>query len=88
MGKKYDFEALSEADIAELIEAKKKKEAEKLVREWPEEKIRIEKGRWGRHQILKGRTRVDLGKDVDPLEVSLEQAKELLAQKKTKKRTK
>ncbi len=88
VGKKYDFEALSEADIAELIEAKKKKEAEKLVREWPEEKIRIEKGRWGRHQILKGRTRVDLGKDVDPLEVSLEQAKELLAQKKTKKRTK
>ncbi|TNF76752.1 MAG: type I DNA topoisomerase, partial [Bacteroidetes bacterium] len=59
VAKKYDFEDLSEADIAELIEAKKKKEAEKLVREWPEEKIRIEKGRWGRHQILKGRIRVD-----------------------------
>ncbi|MFZ9003089.1 MAG: type I DNA topoisomerase [Robiginitalea sp.] len=88
VAKKYDFEDLSEADIAELIEAKKKKEAEKLVREWPEEKIRIEKGRWGRHQILKGRIRVDLGNDVDPLEVSLEQAKELLAKKKTKKRTK
>lgn len=88
VAKKYDFEDLSETDIAELIEAKKKKEAEKLVREWPEEKIRIEKGRWGRHQILKGRIRVDLGNDVDPLEVSLEQAKELLAKKKTKKRTK
>ncbi|MEJ2584019.1 MAG: type I DNA topoisomerase [Robiginitalea sp.] len=88
VNKKYDFENLSEADIAELIEAKKKKEAEKLVHEWPEEKIRIEKGRWGRHQIIKGRTRVDLSKDVDPLKVSLEQAKELLAKKKTKKRTK
>jgi len=88
VNKKYDFDALNEADIAELIEAKKKKEAEKLVREWPEEKIRIEKGRWGRHQIIKGRTRVDLSKDVDPLEVSLEQAQELLAKKKPKKRTK
>ncbi|MDX1333177.1 MAG: topoisomerase C-terminal repeat-containing protein, partial [Robiginitalea sp.] len=88
VNKKYDFDDLSEADIAELIEAKKKKEAEKLVREWPEEKIRIEKGRWGRHQIIKGRTRVDLSKDVDPLEVSLEQAQELLAKKKPKKRTK
>ena len=88
VNKKYDFDNLSEADIAELIEAKKKKEAEKLVHEWPEEKIRIEKGRWGRHQIIKGRTRVDLSKDVDPLQVSLEQAKELLAKKKPKKRTK
>jgi DNA topoisomerase-1 len=88
VSKKYDFDNLSEADIAELIEAKKKKEAEKLVREWPEEKIRIEKGRWGRHQIIKGRTRVDLSKDVDPMQVSLEQAQELLAKKKPKKRTK
>lgn len=88
VSKKYDFDNLSEGDISELIEAKKKKESEKLVHEWPEEKIRIEKGRWGRHQIIKGRTRVDLGKDVDPGQVSLEQAKELLARKKTKKRTK
>lgn len=85
VSKKYDFDNLNETDIAELIEAKKKKEAEKLVREWPEEQIRIEKGRWGRHQIIKGRTKVDLSKDVDPLGVSLDQAKELLAKKKTKK---
>ena len=86
INKKYDFDNLSEADIAELIEAKKKKEAEKLVREWPEESIRIEKGRWGRHQIIKGRTKVDLSKDVDPLGVSLEQAQELLGKKKKKKK--
>ena len=88
VSKKYDFDELSEADIAELIEAKKKKEAEKLVREWPEEKIRIEKGRWGRHQIIKGRTRVDLSKDVDPMKVSLEQVKKLLDKKKPKKSVK
>jgi DNA topoisomerase-1 len=86
INKKYDFDNLSEADIAELIEAKKKKEAEKLVREWPEESIRIEKGRWGRHQIIKGKTKVDLSKDVDPLGVSLEQAQELLGKKKKKKK--
>ncbi|MDM9631540.1 type I DNA topoisomerase [Robiginitalea aurantiaca] len=85
VNKKYDFDNLGEADISELIEAKKKKEAEKLVREWPEEKIRIEKGRWGRHQIIKGKTKVDLSKDVDPLGVSLEQAIELLGKKKKKK---
>ena len=83
--KKYDFDNLGEADISELIEAKKKKEAEKLVREWPEEKIRIEKGRWGMHQIIKVKTKVDLSKDVDPLGVSLEQAIELLGKKKKKK---
>jgi DNA topoisomerase-1 len=86
INKKYDFDNLSEADITELIEAKKKKEAEKLVREWPEESIRIEKGRWGRHQIIKGRTKVDLSKDVDPMGVSLEQAQELLGKKKKKKK--
>jgi DNA topoisomerase-1 len=88
VGKKYDFEGLTETDIVELIEAKKKKEADKLVQEWPSDKIRIEKGRWGRHQIIKGRTRVDLSKDVDPKAITLEQAKELLAQKKPKKRVK
>ncbi len=88
VGKKYDFDALTEADIAELIEDKKRKEAEKLVNEWPEEGIRIEKARWGRHHIIKGRTKVELGKDVDPLGVTLEQAQTLIAQKAPKKKTK
>ncbi len=82
VAKKYDFDHLSDADIAELIEDKKKKEAEKRVKEWPDEGIRIEKGRWGRHSVIKGRSRVDLAKDVDPQEVTLEQAIELLAAKK------
>jgi DNA topoisomerase-1 len=88
VGKKYDFDALTEEDIAELIEDKKKKEAEKRVREWPEEDIRIEKGRWGKLQLIKGRSRVPLAKDVDPHALSLDQAKELLGKKKTKKRSK
>ncbi|MBT8205719.1 MAG: type I DNA topoisomerase [Eudoraea sp.] len=87
VGKKYNFDALTEADIAQLIEDKKKKEAEKLVNEWPEEGIRIEKARWGRHNIIKGKTKVELAKDVDPLGVTLEQAQALLAKKAPKKKT-
>lgn len=91
VNKKYDFDNLSKEDIAELIEAKKKKEAEKLVQEWPSEGIRIEKARWGRHNILKGRTKVELSKDVDATKISLEEAKALLdkkAPKKSRTRTK
>ncbi len=88
VSKKYDFDNLSEEDIAELIEAKKKKEAERVVREWPEEGIRIEKARWGRHNIIKGRTKAELGKEVDVTKVSLEDAKSLLDKKKPRKKSK
>ena len=88
MGRKYDFDNLSQEDIEELIEGKKKKEAEKLVQEWPVEKIRIEKARWGRHTIIKGRIKVELSKDVDPMKVSLEEAKTLLEKKAPKKKAK
>ena len=88
MPRKYDFDHLSQADVAELIEDKKKKEAEKVVRQWPEEGIRIEKGRWGRHIVIKGRTKVDLSKDVDPGQLSLDQARELLGSRKNGKKSK
>ncbi|GLU43700.1 type I DNA topoisomerase [Allomuricauda sp. NBRC 101325] len=86
VSKKYDFDHLSQADINELIEAKKIKEAEKVVQEWPEEKIRIEKARWGRHNIIKGRVKVELTKDVDASKVTLEEAKALIEKKTPKKK--
>ncbi|WP_461532149.1 type I DNA topoisomerase [Sinomicrobium sp.] len=85
VNKKYDFDALSESDIAELIEDKLKKEAEKLVREWPEEGIRIEKARWGRHNIIKGKSKVELSKDVDVNALDLEEVKKRLGEKKQTK---
>ncbi len=88
VNKKYDFDHLSQSDINELIEAKKIKEAEKLVQEWPEEKIRIEKARWGRHNIIKGRIKVELSKDVDATKISLEEAQALIEKKSPKKKTK
>ncbi len=88
VNKKYDFDNLSEADIIELIESKKQKEAEKLIKEWSDEGIRIEKARWGRHTIIKGKTKVELAKEVDAANISLEDAQALLEKKKPKKKTK
>ncbi len=88
VNKKYDFDNLSLDDIAELIEAKKKKESERVVKEWPEEGIRIEKARWGRHQIIKGKLKAELAKEVDVTNFSLEDAQGLLEKKKPKKKSK
>lgn len=43
----YNFDTLSQQDINELIEKKMEKEANRFIRQWPEEKIAIENGRWG-----------------------------------------
>lgn len=85
---RFNFENLTQDEIVTLIEDKKKKEAEKVVRNWEEEGIRIEKGRWGRNALIKGKTKVDLNKDVDPEKISLEEAKELLAARKPTKKSK
>jgi len=88
VSKKYDFDNLSQENIAELIEIKKQKEIDKLVQEWPAEGIRIEKARWGRHNILKGRIKVELSKDVDATKISLEEAQKLIESKMPKKKSK
>lgn len=43
----YNFDALSQNDINELIAKKLEKEANRYIQQWPEEKIAIENGRWG-----------------------------------------
>lgn len=45
--RRYNFDALSKSDINELIEAKVKKEENRFIQNWPEEKISIENARWG-----------------------------------------
>ncbi len=88
VNKKYDFDNLTQADIEELIEVKKQKEIDKLIQEWPEEGIRIEKARWGRHNIIKGKIKVEIAKSVDATKVSLEEAKKLIEKKMPKKKAK
>ncbi|MGN6532491.1 MAG: topoisomerase C-terminal repeat-containing protein, partial [Ginsengibacter sp.] len=43
----YNFDNLTQKDCDELIEKKIEKEANRFIKQWPEEKIAIENGRWG-----------------------------------------
>lgn len=43
----YDFDNLTQHDLDELVTKKIAKEANRFIRQWPEEKISIENGRWG-----------------------------------------
>lgn len=45
--RRYNFDALSQADIDELIAAKVVKEENRFIQKWPDEKISIENARWG-----------------------------------------
>ena len=88
VSKKYDFDHLSQKDIEELIEAKKKKEAERVVRVWEEEGIRIEKARWGRHNLIKGKAKIELNKNIDVAQLTLDEAKAMFSKKKPAKKKK
>tara|TARA_B100001175_G_scaffold317743_1_gene336112 strand:+ start:5360 stop:7819 length:2460 start_codon:yes stop_codon:yes gene_type:complete len=84
VNKKYDFDNLTNEEIHLLIKEKIQKEKEKLIKEWPEEAIRIEKARWGRFNIIKGSKKVELGKDIDPTKINLEAAIQYLKSKTSK----
>lgn len=84
---KYDWDNLSESDIIELIENKIQKDIEKVVHNWEEAGIRVEKARWGRHNIIKGKTKIELDKSVDVSKMTLEKAQALIEQKAPKKKT-
>jgi len=90
VSKKYDFDNLSQADVKELILDKLQKEKDKLIHNWEEEGIRVEKARWGRSVILKGKIKIELSKDEDASKLTLDKVKELIeakapAKKSTKK---
>jgi DNA topoisomerase-1 len=87
VSKKYDWDDLSFDDVQSLIEDKLQKEKDKIVQNWEAEGIRIEKARWGRHHIIKGKTKVELDKTVDATKITLEKAKALIESKAPKKKT-
>ena len=86
VNKKYDFDDLSAGDIEELIEDKIKKEREKVIHDWKEEGIRVEKARWGRSNIIKGKTKIELPKTVDATKLTLDEVKEMIEKKAPKKK--
>lgn len=87
VNKKYDFDNLSQDDIETLIEDKLKKEREKVIHNWEEEGIRVEKARWGRSNIIKGKTKIELSKDIDATKLTLDQVKEMIEKSGSKKKT-
>ncbi|MCF7559045.1 type I DNA topoisomerase [Sabulilitoribacter multivorans] len=87
VNKKYNWDELSDDDIVELIEDKIQKEKDKVVQNWEAEGIRIEKARWGRHNLIKGKTKIELAKTVDVSKITLEKAQALIEAKAPKKKT-
>ncbi|MGB3154848.1 MAG: type I DNA topoisomerase [Chitinophagaceae bacterium] len=45
--RRYDFDHLTQAEMDELLDAKVKKEANRYIQRWPDEKISVENARWG-----------------------------------------
>ncbi len=86
VNKKYDFDNLSDEDIVELIEVKKQKEIDKLIHDWTDEGIRLEKARWGRFNLIKGKLKIELPKTTKAEKMTLEQAKDIIAKKTPKKK--
>ncbi len=87
VNKKYDFDNLSDSDIETLIEDKLQKERDKLIHDWSDAGIRLEKARWGRFNLIKGKTKIELPKTTKALEMTLEEAQDIIAKKAPKKKT-
>ena len=74
--KAYNFDALSQNDINELIEKKLIKEANRYIQQWPADKISIENGRWGPF-IRFGKKMLKLGRKKNGDKYSEEEVKTL-----------
>ncbi|MRX41421.1 type I DNA topoisomerase [Flavobacterium sp. LC2016-23] len=87
VSKKYNFDNLSQSDVEELIEDKLQKNIDKVLHNWEDEGILVEKARWGRSVITKGKIKIELSKDVDAAKLTLEEVQEMIAKKTPAKKT-
>jgi DNA topoisomerase-1 len=88
VNKKYDFDNLSQEDINELIEVKKQKDIDKMIFNWEDEGISVQKARWGRFNIIQGKLKIELPKTFNVDALTLEKVKEMIeAKKPAKKKT-
>lgn len=87
VNKKYDFDNLTQQDLEELIEDKKRKEREKLIHNFEEVGIRVEKARWGRFNVIKGKIKVELPKTTEIKKLTQEEAVKMIEAKTPKKKT-
>ena len=87
VNRKYDYDNLSFDDIVELIETKKQKDIDKVIHNWKEDGIRVEKARWGRFNILQGKVKIEMPKTTDVEKLTLEEVKAIIEKKAPKKKT-
>ncbi len=87
VSKKYNFDNLSQSDITELIEEKLQKDIDKVIHNWKEEGIVVEKARWGKSVIIKGKQKIELNKDVDASKLTLDDVKKIIESKQPAKKT-
>jgi DNA topoisomerase I len=74
--KRYNFDALSQPEIDELIAAKAKKEANRYIQNWPDQKISVENARWG--PIVKfGKKIIKLPRKADESKYTADELKEI-----------
>ena len=64
------------------------KEREKLIHHWEDVGIRVEKARWGRFNVLKGKIKVELPKTTDIEKITKEEAVKMIEAKTPKKKKK
>ena len=86
VNKKYDFDNLTSEDVESLIKEKIQKDIDKVLHNWEEEGIVVEKARWGRSVIKKGKQKIELDKKVDAAALTLEDVKALLEKNAPKKK--
>ena len=79
--KKYNFDRLTQKDVEELIEDKLQKNIDKVIHNWESEGVLVEKARWGRSVITKGKIKIELSKDIDATKLTLAEVQEMIAKK-------
>ncbi|WP_116786966.1 type I DNA topoisomerase [Flavobacterium psychrotrophum] len=87
VNKKYNFDNLSQADLVALIEEKMRKDIDKVIHNWEAEGIKVEKARWGRSVLTKGKIKIELSKDFDAVGLTLDKAQAMIAEKTPAKKT-
>lgn len=71
--RRYNFAGLTQAEMDELVDAKVKKEANRYIQRWPDDKISLENARWG--PVLKyGKKIIRLPRKADETKYSADEA--------------
>ncbi len=86
VNKSYDFDNLTDKDVAELIEEKKHKEKEKIIHNWKDVGIRVEKARWGRFSVIKNKYKIELPKTTQIDKLTKEKAIKMIESRMPKRK--